>query len=174
VAVLIKLTSPGPVFYRSQRVGRSGRLFTLFKFRTMRADAGGPAITSAADDRITGVGRLLRRSKLDEIPQLYNVIKGDMSLVGPRPEDPRFVALYDVRQRRVLEVRPGITSVASIVYRNEAQLLTGDDWETLYREKIMPDKLLRELDYLERRSFWSDLKVIGATLRAVFVSSGVR
>jgi len=169
VAVLIKATSRGPIFYQAQRVGQGGRAFTLFKFRTMRADAAkGPAITSASDHRITPVGSLLRKWKVDEIPQLYNVLKGDMSLVGPRPEDPKYVALYNADQRRVLGVRPGLTSVASIAYRNEEQLLTGTGRERLYVETIMPDKLRRELEYLERRSFWSDLGVMFNTVRVIF------
>ena len=112
IALLIALDSPGPVFYRGQRVGRHGRLFRLYKFRSMviSADKQGPGITAAGDARITRVGRFLRRAKLDELPQLINVLLGDMSLVGPRPEDPRYVAFYTPEQRRVLSVRPGITS----------------------------------------------------------------
>ena len=165
-AILIKATSRGAVLHRSERVGRGGRLFTLYKFRTMRV-AAGPRVTSAGDPRITPVGRVLRRSKLDELPQLYNVLKGDMSLVGPRPEDPHYVAMYSDEQRRVLDVRPGLTSVASIKYRNEEALLVGPDREKIYVDTIMPDKLSAELEYLKVQSFWSDLRVLMSTVRAV-------
>lgn len=170
IAVGIKLDSPGPVFYWSQRVGKGGRPFQLYKFRSMVADADrrGPGITVAGDPRITRVGRFLRRTKLDELPQLINVLKGDMSLVGPRPEDPRYVALYTPEQRRVLAVRPGITSAASLTYRHEEQLLSGGDWETVYRTRVLPDKLAIDLAYLEHRTLASDLKLILRTIVAVF------
>src|SRR5207249_3966567 len=113
------------------------------------------------------VGRLLRRTKLDEVPQLLNVLVGDMSLVGPRPEHPNYVRLYDDEQRRVLAVRPGITGVASVRYRNEEELLRGDDPEALYRTVIMPDKLRLELDYLHSRDFWTDLGLVLATIRVL-------
>jgi len=166
LAALIKLDSPGPVFYRAERMGKGGQPFRLCKFRSMVRDAEqhGPAITSAGDNRITRVGRMLRRTKTDELPQLVNVLKGDMSLVGPRPEDPRYVQLYTPEQRRVLEVRPGITSPASLMYRHEEQVLSGPDWEEVYVGQVMPHKLQLELDYLERRTFWSDLWVLFATL----------
>lgn len=166
VAVLIKVDSPGPVLYRAQRVGRDGGLFRLYKFRSMIEDAArhGPGITSACDTRITRIGRLLRRTKIDELPQLLNVLKGEMSLVGPRPEDPRYVALYTPEQRRVLAVRPGITSPASLRYRNEEQLLSGPDWEQVYVQQVMVHKLEIELDYLARRTLWSDLGIILQTL----------
>jgi lipopolysaccharide/colanic/teichoic acid biosynthesis glycosyltransferase len=170
IAVWIKWDSPGPVLYRATRVGRDGMPFHLYKFRSMvvNADKRGPAITSAGDSRVTRSGRFLRRTKLDELPQLINVIKGDMSIVGPRPEDPRYVALYSQEQRRILSVRPGITSAASLSYRHEEQLLTGDDWETLYRNQVMPDKLAIDLAYLERRTLVGDLKLIVQTIAAVF------
>lgn len=169
VALLIKLDSPGPVFFRSQRVGQDGRPFRLVKFRTMVAGAArsGPGITAAGDSRVTAVGRLLRRTKLDELPQLVNVLRGEMSLVGPRPEDPRYVALYTPEQRRVLAARPGITSPASLAYRHEEQLLVGPDWETVYVQKVMPHKLQLELDYLSRRTPLTDLGLILRTLLAV-------
>ena len=155
-----------PVLYHGWRVGREGRIFRIVKFRTMvrAADGLGGAITIAGDRRVTRVGRVLRRSKLDELPQLLNVVKGEMSLVGPRPEHPNYVRLYTNQQRNVLRVRPGITGIASLRYRNEEDLLRGKDAEALYRSVIMPDKLRMELDYLERRDFWSDLSLIGATL----------
>lgn len=170
LAVLIKADSVGPVLFRAERVGQGGQLFRLFKFRSMvsHADQRGPGITAAGDERITRVGRLLRKSKLDELPQLINVLTGEMSLVGPRPEDPRYVALYTPEQRRVLEVRPGITSPASLCYRHEEQLLAGPDWEQVYIEQVMPHKLQIELDYVERRTCSTDLNVILRTVLAVF------
>lgn len=169
VAAAVKADGSGPVFYRASRVGRRGVPFRLYKFRSMVADADrmGPGITAAEDPRITPVGRVLRRTKLDELPQLINVFKGDMSFVGPRPEDPRYVAGYSPRERRVLEARPGLTSVASLRYRNESELLRGPDWESLYRNRVLPEKLSMELEYLARRTLRSDLRLILATLLAV-------
>jgi lipopolysaccharide/colanic/teichoic acid biosynthesis glycosyltransferase len=169
LAVLIKVDSTGPVFYWAQRVGKEGKLFRLYKFRSMvdRAAQHGPGITAAGDERITRVGRLMRRSKLDELPQLLNVLKGEMDLVGPRPEAPRYVALYTPEQRRLLAVRPGITSPASLRYLHEEQLLEGPDWETVYVEQVMPHKLQIELDYMARRTFSSDLRVILGTVQAL-------
>jgi lipopolysaccharide/colanic/teichoic acid biosynthesis glycosyltransferase len=166
VAVAIKLDSAGPVFYRALRVGRNGRPFRVYKFRSMvnNADRGGPGITTADDERVTELGRLLRRTKVDELPQLINVFRGDMSLVGPRPEDPRYVALYTREQRRVLAVRPGITGPASVHYRHEEELLDGPNWEQVYIQEVMPHKLQIELDYLERRTLWTDLGVILQTM----------
>jgi lipopolysaccharide/colanic/teichoic acid biosynthesis glycosyltransferase len=171
IAILIKLTSAGSVFYRATRVGRNGRLFLLYKFRTMVAEADrlGPGITTADDSRITAVGRWLRLTKLDELPQLINVVKGDLSLVGPRPEDPRYVALYTPEQRAVLAVRPGITSAASLLYRDESSLLTGPDWEHRYRNQLLPAKLRIELDYLQHRSPWQDLRLILATVSTLLL-----
>ncbi|MCE7949272.1 MAG: sugar transferase [Chloroflexi bacterium CFX4] len=169
-ALAIKLGSPGPIFYRAVRVGRHGVPFKLYKFRSMivNADRLGAGITTANDARITGIGRFLRRTKLDELPQLINVLRGEMSLVGPRPEDPRYVALYSPEQRRVLAVRPGITSLASVRYRHEEALLEGADWEQVYLQTIMPDKLAIDLEYVERATLLSDLGVLWQTLRAVF------
>ena len=170
VAVAIKLDSPGPVFYRARRVGRDGEVFRLYKFRTMVTDADkhGPAITAAGDTRVTRVGRFLRRTKIDELPQLINVMKGEMSLVGPRPEDPRYVALYTKEQREILRVRPGITSAASLTYRHEEKLLQGKDWEDIYQTEIMPAKLAIDLEYLRHRTLWSDLVLIGKTIGSMF------
>lgn len=170
IALLIRLTSPGPVFYRARRVGQGGREFTLYKFRSMVADADrrGPGITAAGDSRVTPVGRVLRRTKLDELPQLWNVLRGDMSLVGPRPEDPRYVALYTPEQRRVLDVRPGITSLASIEYRNEEAVLHGPDWEQHYIHEVMPAKLAIDLRYVQRATLFTDLLIILRTLLALF------
>jgi lipopolysaccharide/colanic/teichoic acid biosynthesis glycosyltransferase len=163
LAVAVRLDSPGPVFFRQERVGRGGRPFRIFKFRSMRVDAEklGGQLTVSRDPRVTRVGALLRKAKLDELPQLINVVTGDMSLVGPRPEVPRYVAKYDDRQRRVLEVRPGITDPASIEYRNENDLLdAATDPESTYLREIMPAKLELNLTYLERRSLVSDVIII--------------
>jgi lipopolysaccharide/colanic/teichoic acid biosynthesis glycosyltransferase len=169
VALLIKIDSRGPALYPAQRVGQHGRLFRLYKFRTMVVDAPGrgPPITTAGDRRVTRLGRPLRRAKIDELPQLINVVKGDMSLVGPRPEDPRYVALYTPQQRRALAARPGITSRASLRYRHEEELLDAQDWEQVYIRQVMPNKLQMELDYLARRNVWSDLGVIFQTVLAL-------
>jgi lipopolysaccharide/colanic/teichoic acid biosynthesis glycosyltransferase len=169
IALTIKLTSPGPVFFRATRVGRDGVPFRLYKFRSMLNDADrlGPGITAASDPRITPIGRFLRRTKMDELPQLINVTRGEMSLVGPRPEDPRYVALYTEEQRQILRVRPGITSPASLRYRDESSLLAGQDWERVYIEQIMPHKLTIELDYLAGRSLLTDLGLIAQTVWAV-------
>jgi lipopolysaccharide/colanic/teichoic acid biosynthesis glycosyltransferase len=170
IAIIIKLDSSGPVFYRAWRIGQGGQLFRLYKFRTMvaEADQRGPGITTAGDSRVTRVGSVLRKLKIDELPQLLNVLRGEMSLVGPRPEDPHYVALYTPAQRRVLAVRPGITSPASIRYRHEQKLLSGPDWERVYIEQVMPHKLQIELDYLACRTWWSDLKIIFQTVLALF------
>lgn len=169
IAIAIKLDSPGSVFFRGQRVGRGGRLFKIYKFRSMMADAAqkGPGITTAGDPRITRVGEVLRRTKLDELPQLINVVRGEMSLVGPRPEDLRYVPLYTPEQRRVLSVRPGMTSPASLRFRHEEELLQGEDWERAYLSEVLPAKLQIELEYLERRSVWTDLRVIVQTVLAL-------
>ncbi|RMF48817.1 MAG: sugar transferase [Chloroflexota bacterium] len=170
VAIAIKISSPGPIFYRATRVGRYGVPFKLYKFRSMVVDADkiGGGITTAQDSRITPIGRFLRRTKLDELPQLLNVLRGEMSLVGPRPEDPRYVALYTEEQRRVLNVRPGITSPASVRYRNEQALLSGADWEAVYVQQILPNKLAIELQYIERATLLSDLSVLWQTFQALF------
>lgn len=165
IALLVKLKDGSPVIYRGIRVGQGGSLFPLFKFRTMtdrREDGGSPgsSVTVWNDPRVTPLGRTLRRYKLDELPQFVNVLRGEMSLVGPRPEDPEYVALYTEEQRRVLSVKPGITGVAALQYSDEETLLRGDDWEEAYRERIMPAKIQLELDYLNRRSLASDLMLL--------------
>lgn len=166
IAMMICLNSRGPIFYCSQRVGRGGKTFTLYKFRTMVVDADreGPHITRAGDPRVTEVGRILRRTKLDELPQLLNVIQGTMSLVGPRPEDPRYVALYTPEQRKVLKAYPGITSLASIQYRHEEGLLSANDWEAQYIHELMPKKLQLDLEYVQNNSLLTDLKILFKTL----------
>jgi lipopolysaccharide/colanic/teichoic acid biosynthesis glycosyltransferase len=166
LAVAIKVTSPGPALFRSIRVGQNARPFTLYKFRSMieMAPKVGPAITAVDDPRVTSLGAGLRRTKLDELPQLLNVLKGDMSLVGPRPEDPTYVDLYSPEQMAILHAKPGMTSPASLRYRDEQAHLTGDDWKYRYVHEVMPAKLAIDLDYMRRRSLWSDLKVISATV----------
>ena len=168
IAAAIRLDSPGPVLFRATRAGRNGRPFTMYKFRTMqeRRDVHGPKITTHADRRVTRVGRLLRPSRLDELPQLWNVLIGDMSVVGPRPEDPHYVELYSADDRAVLAARPGITSLAALLYRDEERLLVGDGWERVYVEQVMPAKLAIDRAYVERQSLGLDLKILAATLLA--------
>lgn len=170
IAAAIKIDDPGPVFYRQVRVGRNGKEFRIFKFRTMVVDADkkGLSITVGRDSRITRVGALLRKSKLDELAQLINVFTGEMSFVGPRPEVPRYVRLYTPYQRQVLLVCPGITDYASIAYRNENDLLEGaDDPEKMYIEQIMPDKIELNMKYLREISPAADIRLIFKTIAAV-------
>jgi lipopolysaccharide/colanic/teichoic acid biosynthesis glycosyltransferase len=173
IALWIKLESRGPVFFRQLRVGRGGATFYIHKFRTMRADAAqqGPQITVGDDPRITRAGHFLRRSKLDELPQLIDVVCGSMSLVGPRPEVPRYVAMYPTDLRdKILSVRPGITDPASIAYRDESALLArAADPERVYVEQIMPAKLRFAAQYVDHMSLVNDLRLIGATLRSVWL-----
>jgi len=172
IALWIKLDSRGPVFFRQQRVGRRGVPFRIHKFRTMVVDAPalGAPITVGADPRITRAGRVLRRAKLDELPQLLDVLAGTMSLVGPRPELPRYVAMYPADLRdKVLSVRPGITDPASIEYRDEAALLgRAADPERAYVEQVMPAKLRCAAQYVDQMSLRNDVRLIGATLRALW------
>ncbi|MCK6414127.1 MAG: sugar transferase [Giesbergeria sp.] len=167
VTLWVRLDSQGPVLFRQQRVGRGGRLFGILKFRTMQvnAEAAGLQITVGQDPRITSAGRWLRRSKLDELPQLLNVLRGEMSMVGPRPEVPRYVALYPADQRAtVLSVRPGITDLASLAFRDESTLLARSaDPERTYVEEILPIKLRHACDYVVRRSLWLDLRILALT-----------
>lgn len=171
IALAIKLDSPGPVFFRQVRVGRHGVPFRIHKFRTMRHDPldAGRQITVGADTRITRVGALLRDSKIDELPQLIDVLAGTMSLVGPRPEVPRYVALYPAAVReKVLSVRPGITDLASIEFRRESELLAAAaDPERAYVEQVLPAKLRLAQAYVERSGVRTDLQVIGRTLRVL-------
>lgn len=170
IALAIVIDDPGPVFYRQVRVGRGGKPFRIFKFRTMVVDADkkGLSITVGRDSRITRVGAFLRKTKLDELAQLLNVLCGQMSFVGPRPEVPRYVELYTPYQRQVLLVRPGITDYASIAYRNENDLLAGaDDPEKMYIETIMPDKIELNMKYLREISPLADLRLILKTVIAV-------
>lgn len=167
-AVWIKLDSPGPALFRQTRVGRYGLPFTIHKFRTMRVEPGA-AITVGADPRITRSGHVLRQTKLDELPQLWDVLRGAMSLVGPRPELPSYVSLYPAELReRVLAVRPGITDPASLAFSHEAELLAAaDDPEREYREVILPAKLRLSVDYAANASLATDLRLILQTLRRV-------
>lgn len=171
VAVWVKLDSRGPVMFRQERVGRFGRTFRIHKFRTMRVDAPalGPQITIGDDARITRSGRWLRASKVDELPQLWDVLRGAMSLVGPRPEVPRYVALYPEELRAlVLSVRPGITDPASLSFRNESELLAqAEDPEREYVEVVMPMKLRLAADYVRNASLGGDIRLILATLGAI-------
>ena len=171
LALWIKLDSPGPVFFRQERVGRFGRPFRIHKFRTMVADAPqrGPALTIGADPRITRCGAWLRRTRLDELPQCIDVLQGHMSLVGPRPEVPRYVQHYppDLRER-ALAVRPGITDPSSLAFIDEAELLArAADPEREYVEHILPRKLQAAADYAAQANLWTDLQVIARTLRVL-------
>lgn len=170
IAAWIKLDSPGPVFYRGRRVGRGGKPFTMLKFRTMivNAEAKGPSSTSEDDPRITRPGRVLRRLKLDELPQLFNVLGGSMSFVGPRPQVQWAVDLYNDEQRHLLDVRPGITDYASVVFRNEGEILRGSpDPDRCYLEKIAPRKIKLGLAYVRRHHLGIDLKILAATALAM-------
>ena len=163
IALMIKLSSPGPVFYRGMRVGLDGKVFAMMKFRTMvvNAESLGGSATAADDPRITNIGKLLRRYKLDELPQLLNVLTGDMSLVGPRPEVQKYVNLYSPEEKTILTVRPGITDWASIWNSNEAAVLEGSrDPEKTYEELIRPTKLALQLLYVRKHSFFMDLKIL--------------
>ena len=171
VGLLIKLDSAGPIFFKQERLGRGFRPFRILKFRTMIVDAQskGKLITSAEDPRVTRIGRTLRKLKVDELPQLINVLKGDMSLVGPRPEVPRYVRVFQTDYEEILKVRPGITDLASLKYRNEEALLGGfDDPEEEYVKRVLPDKIKLAKDYLERSSFYFDLRLILKTVMKLF------
>ena len=170
LAIWIKFDSIGPVFYKQVRVGRNNMDFQLFKFRSMRvgSDKKGLITVGGHDPRITRSGYYIRKYKLDEFPQLINVFKGDMSLVGPRPEVRKYVDMYTEEQMHVLDVRPGITDLASIRYRNENELLERvNDPDKYYVEVIMPDKLRINLEYVARHSFTFDIRLIFQTFRAI-------
>ncbi|HEX5824547.1 MAG TPA: sugar transferase [Candidatus Limnocylindrales bacterium] len=158
----------GPFLYRAVRVGEGGLPVTVFKIRTMRPREDGPMVTTRDDGRITPLGRSLRRHKLDELPQLWNVLVGDMGLVGPRPEDPSYVDFADPVHRQVFTQRPGITGLAQLQFRNEAELLEGANADRMYREEILPAKLRLDREYLEQRSLRLDLAIIARTVAAVF------
>jgi len=171
LGALVRATSPGPALFAQERVGRGGRRFRIFKLRTMvdGAAARGPSVTAAGDPRVTPLGRLLRRTKLDELPQLWNVLRGDMSFVGPRPEVPRYVARYRPEDRAVLTVRPGITDPASIAFRDEESILARQpDRERAYVEAVLPQKLALNRAYIAHQSFAMDLMIIAKTLQIIF------
>lgn len=167
-ALLVELTSPGGMLFRQERMGRDGVPFTIYKFRSMRKDNAGLKISTSSDSRITPVGRVLRKTKLDELPQLWNVLKGDMSFVGPRPEVREYTDLYTPEQRQVLLLRPGITGLASIRYRNENDLLSAStDPNRTYIEEVMPAKLALDLEYIPRACVSYDIRLILETLVTV-------
>jgi lipopolysaccharide/colanic/teichoic acid biosynthesis glycosyltransferase len=171
VAILIRLDSSGPIFFRQERIGRGFRPFNILKFRTMIDDAQskGRLITLAEDPRVTRIGRTLRSLKIDELPQLINVLKGEMSLVGPRPEVPRYVQAFQKEYEEILKVRPGMTDLASLKYRNEEAILgRSDDPEEEYVKHVLPDKIQLAKDYLQRSSFFFDLSLIFRTLLKLF------
>lgn len=171
IFVMVKTDSKGSVIYKQTRVGKNGKDFAVLKFRSMKQDSDSKGLLTVGgkDPRITKTGYFIRKYKLDELPQLINVLKGDMSFVGPRPEVRKYVLLYDEVQKKVLDVNPGITDVASIKYRNENEMLEGsDDPESFYIKEIMPVKLKMNLEYINDRSFFKDIKVILNTLKTVF------
>lgn len=167
ISVLVKLSDGGPVFFKQQRVGRNGHLFGIWKFRTMvmNADKMGLKITSRNDPRITRLGRILRKTKLDELPQLYNVLRGEMSFVGPRPEVPRYVALYTPAQSEILKLKPGITDLATLEFRDEEELLrSAGDVERFYVEHCLPRKIELNLLYARKANLWQDTIIIFQTI----------
>lgn len=175
LAAAIKIESPGPVFYRGVRVGRFGRPFRIYKFRSMVVDAErlGGSSTGENDPRITRVGRFIRRTKLDEFCQLINVVLGDMSIVGPRPQVPWAVETYTPEQRCVLELRPGITDWASIKFHNEGEIIAASgiaDPDEAYMRLIHPEKMRLQLEYYRRRGLWTDIRIVAATLRKLFTT----
>ena len=164
-AVAIRFTSPGPIFFRQIRIGQLGTPFSILKFRSMIPSRTGLTLTTAGDQRVTPLGKVLRKTKIDELPQLINVLFGDMSLVGPRPEVPEYADAYTPLQRKVLEVRPGLTGVASLRLVNEEQILAGSpDPEKFYQAELLPYKLALELPYCEDVRFWTDMKLIALTV----------
>jgi lipopolysaccharide/colanic/teichoic acid biosynthesis glycosyltransferase len=176
IAILVKVEDGGSVFFRHERTGRFGRPFRMWKFRTMIRDASkiGPSLTIAGDSRVTRIGNWLREHKLDELPQLFNVVCGAMTVVGPRPEVPKYVAMYTSEQRRVLALDPGITDRASILYANESSLLAEhSDPERFYIEQVVPEKIRINLEYASRATLLSDLAVVLETVRQILPRSKV-
>ena len=171
VLILIKIDSPGPVFYKQIRVGKDGKEFFIYKFRKMyhSQNIKGPNVTITNDVRLTKFGRVLMKHKIDELPQIWNVLKGDMSIVGPRPELPCFVKLYTEEQWEILKVRPGITDYATIDYIDEGELLgQSKDPEKFYIEMLMGKKLVQNTKYINEMSVYTDIKIIFATLSKIF------
>jgi lipopolysaccharide/colanic/teichoic acid biosynthesis glycosyltransferase len=167
-AIMMRLAGDrGPFFYKARRVGEGTHAFTLLKVRTMADGSGGSRVTVAQDPRVTPLGRVLRRYKIDELPQLINVVRGEMSLVGPRPEDPVYVDLSNPLHRRVFSAKPGITGLAQIAYHDEADHLVGPDAERRYRDEVLPAKLRLDAAYLDRRTTLLDLQIILRTVWAV-------
>lgn len=167
LALAITIDSKGGVFYKQERIGKNGKAFMLYKFRSMRtgADRKGLITVGSNDDRTTKVGRFIRKYKLDELPQLINILKNEMSVVGPRPEVEKYVRLYTAEQRKVLSAKPGLTDLASLAYINENEILgKAAHPEKTYVEQIMPAKLRLNLEYIEKQSFWFDLKIIAKTV----------
>jgi lipopolysaccharide/colanic/teichoic acid biosynthesis glycosyltransferase len=172
ISLVIKLSSPGPVFFKGTRAGKNGKLFKMCKFRTMveNAEAIGGADTADDDPRLTKFGKFLRKYKIDEFPQLINVLKGEMSFVGPRPEIAWKVERYTLEEKKILDVSPGMTDYASLVFPDEGEILRGSlDPEKTYNEKIRPEKIRLELEYVKNHSFFEDIKTILKTLKAVFL-----
>lgn len=166
-ALAVRLDSKGPVLFRSPRVGLNGRPFKLYKLRTMRVHepGSGPEVTAGTDERITRVGRVLRKTKIDELPQLLNVLKGEVSLVGPRPEAPRYVGKYPVEYEKILSVKPGLSDRATLEFVNEEEVLAAsDDPERTYIEEIMPEKMAHYLRYVDNQSLGEDLAIIAGTI----------
>jgi lipopolysaccharide/colanic/teichoic acid biosynthesis glycosyltransferase len=165
IAILIKIQMPGPVIFKQQRIGRNGQPFTIFKFRSMILDHHGSTISIKGEQRITPLGAFLRKYKLDELPELWNVVKGDMSLVGPRPDMPDYANLLVGEEELILKLRPGITGPASLKYANEEELLTGVSDPAKYNDEVIwPDKVRINLDYYHNRSFLGDIQIILKTL----------
>ena len=168
VAMAMRLSGDhGPFLYRAPRVGEGATIITVLKVRTMMESVAGPNLTISQDPRVTRLGRLLRRYRIDELPQLVNVVRGEMSLVGPRPEDPLFVDLSDPLHRRVFSARPGITGLAQLMFHDEARRLLGPDAEQRYRDEILPAKLQLDAAYLDRRTTLLDLRILVRTIRTV-------
>lgn len=166
-AILVKLDSSGPIIFTQERIGKDFKPFKIYKFRTMKkvGEQDGPKITIKGDNRITGIGRLLRKYKIDELPQLFNVLKGDMSFVGPRPEISEYVNLFKTAYEKLLSIRPGITDPASICYSNEEILLSGsDNWEENYRKIVLPEKIKLSLQYVDNHNIITDLRLIVKTI----------
>jgi len=162
----------GPFLYRARRVGAWGKIISVLKVRTMTDGVAGPSLTVSRDPRVTRLGWVLRRYKIDELPQLVNVVRGEMSLVGPRPEDPRFVDLSDPLRRRVLAAKPGITGPAQVEFHAESDLLGDLDPEARYRTEILPAKLRLDAEYLDHRTTWSDIRILALTIATIFRRRG--
>ena len=168
-AIAMRLSGDsGPFFYRARRMGEGAREVTVLKIRTMAEGVDGPRITLADDPRVSPLGRILRRYRIDELPQLWNVVMGTMSLVGPRPEDPAYVDLSDPLHRRVFSAKPGITGLAQLAFHDEADQLAGPEAERVYRERVLPAKLRLDVQYLDHRTTMLDVRIILRTIRTVF------